>query len=192
MKCQISVCRYAKIGLVVLAVGFLPVLTIVTPAAAQEQAENTAKIICKDSSGARTCMCKNDCQESGGTIDGVCGDTAKVCPPLSPYNPSKASTPATSGTVTPNRQDLKVPNPLTGVQNIQQLVGRVINIFVGLTGSIALLMFVIGGFILLTSGGNEQRVTQGKNIFVWSSIGLVIVFVSYALVKLVFSALGAS
>lgn len=53
---------------------------------------------------------------------------------------------------------------------------NVASLIVGITGGAALLMFVYGGFMLLTSGGVESRVTSGKTILKNAIIGIVLVF----------------
>jgi hypothetical protein len=50
------------------------------------------------------------------------------------------------------------------------------------SGSLALGAFVYGGFMMLISGGNPQRVTKGKEIITGAVIGLAIVFGSYAII----------
>ena len=87
-------------------------------------------------------------------------------------------------TSTVNLAPIHLDNPLS-VDTPQELIGTVINAALGIIGSIALIMFIYGGFIWLTSSGNEQKVTQGRNILMWAAIGLVIIFLSYALVKFV-------
>ena len=83
---------------------------------------------------------------------------------------------------------INVGNPLCPANNpncvsAQSLIGRVINAALGLIGSIALLMFIYGGFIWLTSQGNEKQVETGKNVLLWATIGLAFIFLSYALVR---------
>ena len=82
-------------------------------------------------------------------------------------------------------------NPLTGVDNPQQLIGKVIVAALGIVGSIALLMFIYGGFVWMMAAGNQEMVTRGRNILMWAAIGLIIIFSSYALVKFVFQGIGA-
>lgn len=77
-------------------------------------------------------------------------------------------------------------NPL-GTTSVPQLLGRVINAFLGITGSLALLLFIYGGFLWLTSGGNEDSIKKGKATIVWAVLGLVIIFGAYALVNFVIS-----
>lgn len=60
----------------------------------------------------------------------------------------------------------------------------------GVVGGLALLMFIYGGVMLLISGGNQQRVEQGRQILTNAVIGLVVVFLTYMIISLVLSALG--
>jgi hypothetical protein len=79
-------------------------------------------------------------------------------------------------------------NPL-GTTDLRQVIGKVINVLLGLSGAVALLMFVWGGFQWLISGGNAKRVESGKNTLIWASIGLVVCFTAYMLVNMLISAL---
>jgi len=65
------------------------------------------------------------------------------------------------------------------------LIGQVINAVLGLVGSIALAMFIWGGFSWMTAGGNTEKVQKGKDIIIWATLGLVVIFFSYALVNFV-------
>lgn len=75
-------------------------------------------------------------------------------------------------------------NPLS-VSSVPQLIGNIINGVLGVVGSLALLMFIYGGFTWMLSGGNSSAVERGKNILMWAAIGLVVIFMSYALVSFV-------
>jgi len=58
---------------------------------------------------------------------------------------------------------------------------------------LALVMFIYGGIIWMTSSGNAEQVTKGKNIIIWATIGLVVIFSAYALVNFVLTkALGVT
>lgn len=84
-------------------------------------------------------------------------------------------------------------NPLGSVSTPQQLIGKVINGFLGVTGSIALIVFIWGGFTWMTSAGSSEKVAHGKETIVWATIGLVVIFSAYAMVRFVFTdILGAS
>lgn len=75
---------------------------------------------------------------------------------------------------------------------ILELGVNVSNWIFGITGSLALLFFIYGGFLFLTSSGNEQQVSKGKTILTQATIGIIIIFGAFILVKFIVSALGAS
>lgn len=76
-------------------------------------------------------------------------------------------------------------NPIKGADNVNQLIGKVINAVMGVVGSLALLMFVFGGLTWMTSGGSQEKVKKGKDILIWSALGLIIIFSAYALTNLI-------
>jgi hypothetical protein len=84
-----------------------------------------------------------------------------------------------------------ITNPLGDIDTPQKLIGKIINSALGIVGSIALVMFIYGGFTWMLAAGNAEAVSKGKNILIWSVIGLVIIFSSYALVNFVFDSIGA-
>lgn len=76
-------------------------------------------------------------------------------------------------------------NPLGDNTSPQVLIGKVINAVMGVVGSIALLMFIFGGLTWMLSGGSAEKVKKGRDILMWSAIGLVVIFSSYAIVYFV-------
>lgn len=82
--------------------------------------------------------------------------------------------------------------PAVNVGSPQQFIGRIINSALGIVGSLALLMFIYGGFVWLTSAGSSDKVTKGKNILVWATIGLVVIFMSYGATKFVLDKITAT
>jgi len=75
-------------------------------------------------------------------------------------------------------------NPLA-TDDIRVIIGIVIKAALGLSGSIALLMFVWGGFMWLTSQGNAEKIEKGQKILTWAAIGLVVLFSAYTIVNAV-------
>jgi hypothetical protein len=82
-------------------------------------------------------------------------------------------------------------NPI-GETSPQKLIGKVIQAALGIVGSIALAMFIYGGFVWMMAAGNSEAVTKGKNILIWATLGLIVIFTSYALVQFVFKGLGVN
>lgn len=79
-------------------------------------------------------------------------------------------------------------NPLKA-DSVPELIGIIIKAVLGIVGSIALLMFIYGGFMWLTSGGNDKKIEEGRKTLVWSILGLALIFASYAILKFVFQVL---
>lgn len=81
-------------------------------------------------------------------------------------------------------------NPL-GTSDVREIVGRVISAALSVVGSLALLIFIYGGFLWLTSRGDTKMVTKGKDTMIWAILGLVIIFGAYVIVRTVLTALVA-
>jgi len=83
-------------------------------------------------------------------------------------------------------------NPLGENVTIEKVIGRIIKALLGFSGAIALLVFVYGGFLWLTSAGNPDRIKKGKQTLIWAVIGLIVIATSYTLVNTVISALAGA
>ncbi len=62
----------------------------------------------------------------------------------------------------------------------------------GFTGVFALLFFIIGGIIWITSGGSAEKVKKGKDMIKGAIVGLIIVLVAFTVVRVVMEAFGTS
>jgi uncharacterized membrane protein YagU involved in acid resistance len=60
----------------------------------------------------------------------------------------------------------------------------------GFIGSIALIMFIVGGLMFLISGGNQEKVASAKKLMISAVIGLLIVFASYLIIDFVLRTIG--
>ncbi len=90
---------------------------------------------------------------------------------------------------------VKLVNPLTGKASSitpGELYGRIIKGFLGASGAVALVAFIWGGFLWLTSGGNPEKVKKGKETLVWAIIGLIVIFGSYTILNYIISTITTS
>lgn len=94
------------------------------------------------------------------------------------------TTPSTGTTST----KISIPNPIK-CDTASCLISQVIRTILGVVAVVATGMFVWGGVLMLTSGGNERRVTQAKETLVWAAIGIVVIMVSWILIRFVLDAL---
>lgn len=70
-------------------------------------------------------------------------------------------------------------------QDLRTVVARVINIILGLLGTIAVIIIIIGGFKWMTAGGNEDKVGESKKLMAAGVIGLAIVLAAYSIASFV-------
>ncbi len=75
------------------------------------------------------------------------------------------------------------------IQGFFDLANSIVKLILGVSGALALLMFVYGGILWVISAGEDKRVTEGKDVMKNAVIGLVIVFGSWTLVNVVISTL---
>lgn len=73
--------------------------------------------------------------------------------------------------------------------NVQTVAGTIIKTALGIVGSLALVMFIYGAFQWMTAGGESKKIDSAKKTFVWSVIGLLLVFFSYAILTFIIKAL---
>lgn len=73
----------------------------------------------------------------------------------------------------------------SGGKTIEGTIALVIKIILSLLGVIFFVLLIYGGFLWMTSRGNEQEITRAKNIMKNSIIGLVIVIAAYAITSIV-------
>jgi hypothetical protein len=69
------------------------------------------------------------------------------------------------------------------------VAARIINIALGFLGIIAVIIVLYGGFMWMTAGGNEERITKAKQILTAGVIGLVIIIMAWAIARYVITAL---
>lgn len=66
---------------------------------------------------------------------------------------------------------------------------NLINYMLAISGSLALLFFVWGGFRMLSSGGSSDAVEKGKHAITSAAIGILIVLLSWMIVNLAYTTL---
>ena len=74
--------------------------------------------------------------------------------------------------------------------DIRLIIARVIRAVLSLLGIIALSIMLYAGFLIMTSGGNEEKVAKGKKTMINAVIGLFIILASWAIVQFIINALG--
>lgn len=78
---------------------------------------------------------------------------------------------------------------LSGGQiGLRGIVLTIINFFLTFLGLLAVVMVIYGGFLYVSSAGNEENINKAKKILMYAVIGIVVIIVSFALVNTILSA----
>jgi len=82
----------------------------------------------------------------------------------------------------------RLPNPLGGNADLMTVLLRVMQVALALVDIFALFMFILGGFEFLISAGNPNMIKRAKDTLVWATIGIVVITLSYSILKFIFEA----
>lgn len=69
--------------------------------------------------------------------------------------------------------------------SVSEIVGDALKVFLGIVGSLALVIFIFGGIMWMTSGGNPEKIKKAQGTLVWSILGMMVIFLSYVIVSMV-------
>lgn len=108
------------------------------------------------------------------------------------FDPSLGGDITTISTITPtgdlgtgSETTNSLLNPLGDDSTIYDLIKRIAYEILVLAIPLAIIMFVVAGIRFMTSAGNEEKVTEARKQLVWTVVGLVVVFMGYALVDII-------
>ena len=79
-----------------------------------------------------------------------------------------------------------------GVTDIPAILGTILKQATAIIGSLAFVAFLLGGFFWMTSEGSSEKVKMGLDTMVYASIGLLVIFGSYAILSTILKGLGVS
>ena len=69
------------------------------------------------------------------------------------------------------------------------IIGRAINYLFGILGVVFLTVVLVGGYLWMTTSGNEEKVGKAKMFVINGINGMLVIFLAYALVYTILSAL---
>jgi len=72
------------------------------------------------------------------------------------------------------------------------LIGNIIKAALGLIGIVFVVIVIYGGFLWMTSKGEQDKVKEAKNWIINGAIGIAIILASYAITAFIVSALVSS
>ena len=86
-------------------------------------------------------------------------------------------------------QGISIRNPLK-YDTFKELVQAVISFFLWLAVALTPLLIIIGAFYLMTAAGDPKKIETGRNIILWTCIGLAIILFSWGIIALVQGVIG--
>jgi len=72
-------------------------------------------------------------------------------------------------------------------EGVINVIAQIINWALYLSGAIAVIFVIIGGYRYLTAGGNEEAATKGRKSVINAVVGLIIIILAYVIVNAVAS-----
>lgn len=72
------------------------------------------------------------------------------------------------------------------------IIKNVINAALAFSGLVALILIIYSGAMYITSRGDPQKVDSAKKTMTWAVVGLLIIFLSFFIVKLISDVTGVS
>ncbi|HEY5714662.1 MAG TPA: hypothetical protein VIT68_04910, partial [Candidatus Gracilibacteria bacterium] len=83
-----------------------------------------------------------------------------------------------------------LPTNDTGKGNMAEflkdnLLPQVVNFILGAALTVAVLMIIVGGFMFIFSGGDQEKKTKGRDIIIWAFVGVGVVVFSFGMIKII-------
>jgi len=76
-----------------------------------------------------------------------------------------------------------------GSKDVRNTVADIIKVAISLLGIVALVIMLIGGFIWMTAGGNDEKIGEAKKWMFAGVIGLAIILAAYSLTSFIITQL---
>lgn len=88
-----------------------------------------------------------------------------------------------------NLEKDKINDPLAG-QTLLSLITTIVEYALDLVGIVAVAVLVYGGFLYITSAGNDEGSKKATNTITYAVIGIVVAFAAVVIIRSVKSAIG--
>jgi len=82
-----------------------------------------------------------------------------------------------------NDNPSEIQNVTNSESSLRQMTLRFINFFLFFLGLLATAFIIYGGFLYITSQGEDSNVEKAKKILMFSALGILIVLISFALIN---------
>ena len=89
-----------------------------------------------------------------------------------------------------NEPDTTIPNPITGITNLSELFGTILNVLLYVGVGVCLIFLILGGITYATSGGDPKAADKAKSSITSAIIGLVVIIGFRVIVGIILKLLG--
>jgi hypothetical protein len=69
--------------------------------------------------------------------------------------------------------------------DLPTMIGQIIGGFLGVLGSVFVIIVIYAGFLWMTAGGNEEQVTKARKLMTNAVIGLIVIMMAFAITNFV-------
>ncbi len=70
-----------------------------------------------------------------------------------------------------------------GTASPRDIVWRAIRIMASIAGTLAILLYIVGAYFIIISQGNETQFQKGRDVILYTSLGVILVFTAYIIVQ---------
>lgn len=77
----------------------------------------------------------------------------------------------------------KVTSDTGAAGELTATIQKLISAFLGILAVVAVLFGIYAGFLMVTAGGDEEKVKRGRTIMIQVAIGLVVIFLANSAVR---------
>ncbi len=74
-------------------------------------------------------------------------------------------------------QTFTLPDPFAG-HDFQWVVGKIADFLIVIGGPLVAIMVLIGGYMMVTSGGNSEKFSTGRKTILYAAIGFVVILMA--------------
>lgn len=81
--------------------------------------------------------------------------------------------------------DITIRNPLEGIGTFGQVADKIAQFLIIIGGPLVAIMILVGGYWMVTSGGNSERFTQGRKTILYAVIGFAVILLAQGVAAII-------